>query len=63
MEHGLGPFGRADLHPRRKPLDRPGRFAPQPGSDGRLPGSQSEVEGLESKVQGPKLGADEWRGA
>ena len=24
MEHGLGPFGRADLHPRRKPLDRQG---------------------------------------
>ena len=21
-EHGLGPFGRADLHPRRNPLDR-----------------------------------------
>jgi hypothetical protein len=34
MEHGLGPFGRADLHPRRNPLDRQGRFAPQPGSDG-----------------------------
>ena len=30
-EHGLGPFGRADLHPRRNPLDRQGRFAPQPG--------------------------------
>src|ERR1035437_103655 len=34
MEHGLGPFGRADLLPRRNPLDRQGRFAPQPGSDG-----------------------------
>ena len=34
MEHGLGPFGRADLHPRRNPLDRQGRFAPQPGSNG-----------------------------
>jgi hypothetical protein len=22
MEHGLGPFGRADLHPRRNPLER-----------------------------------------
>ena len=33
-EHGLGPFGRADLHPRRNPLDRQGRFAPQPASDG-----------------------------
>ena len=33
-EHGLGPFGRADLHPRRNPLDRQGRFAPQPGRDG-----------------------------
>jgi hypothetical protein len=32
-EHGLGPFGRADLHPRRNPLERQGRFAPQPGSD------------------------------
>src|ERR1035438_1375380 len=32
-EHGLGPFGRADLHPRCNPLDRQGRFAPQPGSD------------------------------
>src|ERR1022692_3470228 len=30
MEHGLGPFGRADLHPRRNPLDRQGCFAPQP---------------------------------
>ena len=29
-EHGLGPFGRAGLHPRRNPLDRQGRFAPQP---------------------------------
>jgi hypothetical protein len=29
MEHGLGPFGHADLHPRRNPLDRQGRFAPQ----------------------------------
>ena len=33
-EHGLGPFGRADLRARRNPLDRQGRFAPQPGSDG-----------------------------
>jgi hypothetical protein len=31
-EHELGPFGRADLHPRRNPLDQQGRFAPQPGS-------------------------------
>src|ERR1035438_6425404 len=37
-EHGLGPFGRANLHPRRNPLDRQGRFAPQPGSDGQLAG-------------------------
>ena len=29
-EHGLGPFGRADLHPRRNPLDRQGRFTPLP---------------------------------
>jgi hypothetical protein len=26
MEHGLGLFGRADLHPRRNPLDRQGRI-------------------------------------
>jgi hypothetical protein len=32
-EHGPGPFGRADLHPRRNPLDRQGRFAPQPGGN------------------------------
>ncbi len=37
-EHGLGPFGGADPHPRRNPLDRQGRFAPQPGSDGQLGG-------------------------
>jgi hypothetical protein len=37
-EHGLGPFGRADLHPRRNPLDRQGRFAQQPGSDGSKDG-------------------------
>jgi hypothetical protein len=42
-EHGLGLFGHADLHPRRNPLDRQGRFAPQPGSDGQLAGAQSEV--------------------
>ena len=28
-EPGLGPFGGADLHPRRNPLDRQGRFARQ----------------------------------
>ena len=33
MEHGLGPVGRADRHPRRNPLDRQGRFAPQPGGN------------------------------
>src|ERR1039458_1665994 len=33
MEHGLGSFGCAHLHPRRNPLDRQGRFAPQPGRD------------------------------
>jgi len=33
-EHGVGPLGRADLHPRRNPLDRQGRFGPQPGRDG-----------------------------
>jgi len=32
MEHELGPFGRADLHARRNPLDRQGRFAPQPSN-------------------------------
>jgi hypothetical protein len=31
MGHGIGPFGRADRHLRRNPLDRQGRFAPQPG--------------------------------
>src|ERR1039458_9991200 len=35
-EHGLGPCGRADLHPRRNPLDRQSRFAPQPGSNSLL---------------------------
>src|ERR1017187_1671584 len=54
LEHGLGPFGRADLHPRRNPLDRQGRFAPQPGSDSQLGGGA--VRSLRSKVQGPKLG-------
>jgi hypothetical protein len=34
LEHGLGPFGRADLHLHRNPLDRQGPFAPQPGSNG-----------------------------
>ena len=48
MEHGLGPFGRADLHPRRNPLDRQGRFAPQPGSEGQLVGSA--VRSLKSEV-------------
>jgi hypothetical protein len=33
MGHGLGPFGGADLHPRRNPIDRQGRFAPQPGGN------------------------------
>ena len=36
MEHGLRAFGRTNVHPRRNPLDRQGRFAPQPGSDGQL---------------------------
>jgi hypothetical protein len=44
-EHGFGPFGRADVHPRRNPLDRQGRFAPQPAA-----------QSLKSKVQSPKLG-------
>ena len=48
-EHGLGPFGRADLPPRRNPLDRHGRFAPQPGSAGQLAGVA--VQSLRSKVQ------------
>jgi len=47
-EHGLGPFGRADLHPRRNPLDRQGRFAPQPGSDGQL--GEVAAKSLRSKV-------------
>src|ERR1017187_5760143 len=45
MEHGLGPFGSADLHPRRNPLDRQGRFAPQPGSDGQLARVAAPVRG------------------
>src|ERR1039457_3152373 len=45
MEHGLGPFGRADLHPRRNPLDRQSRFAPQPGSDGQLAGVAAPASG------------------
>ena len=50
-EHGLGPIGRADLPPRRNPLDRQSRFAPQPGSAGQFcGGGQSEVLGLKSKV-------------
>jgi hypothetical protein len=36
MEHGLRAFGRVKVHPRRNPLDRQDRFAPQPGSDGEL---------------------------
>jgi hypothetical protein len=35
-EHGLSAFGRANVYPRRHPLDGQGRFAPQPGSDGQL---------------------------
>jgi hypothetical protein len=55
-EHGLGPFDRADLHPRRNPLDRQARFARQPGSDGQLAGGavrslRSKVQSLKSKVQ------------
>jgi hypothetical protein len=45
MEHGLGPSGRADLHPRCSPLDRQGRFAPQPGSDGQLAGVAAPASG------------------
>jgi hypothetical protein len=48
LEHGLGPFGRADLHLRRNPLDWQGRFAPQPGSAGQLAGVA--VRSLRSKV-------------
>jgi len=47
-EDGLGPFGRADLHPRRNPLDRQGRFAPQSGRDGLLAGGA--VWSLRSQV-------------
>src|SRR5664279_1772414 len=45
MEHGLGPFGRADLHPRRNPLDRQGRFAPQPGSACQLARAPAPASG------------------
>jgi hypothetical protein len=48
MEHGLGPFGGADLHPRRNPLNWQGRFAPQPGSDGQL--AVVAAQSLRSKV-------------
>ena len=44
-EHGLGPFGRADLHPRRNPFDRQSRFAPQPGSAGQLLGVAPPASG------------------
>ena len=37
MEHGLGAFGRANLHPGRNPLDRQGGLAPQPLPTGRPP--------------------------
>ena len=49
LEHGLGPFGRAVLHPGRNPLDRQGRFAPQPGSAGQLAGVAAQS--LKSKIQ------------
>jgi hypothetical protein len=45
MEHRLGTFGRADLHPRRNPIDRQDRFAPQPGSDGQLAGVAAPAGG------------------
>ena len=45
MEHGLGLFGGADLHPRRNPLDRQARFAPQPGSAGQLAGVAAPTSG------------------
>src|ERR1035437_5375143 len=55
MEHGLGPFGRADLHPRRNPLDRQGRFAPQPDSDGQTEScSGREVLKLTASLSGRK---------
>jgi hypothetical protein len=44
-EHGLGPFGRAGLHPRRNPLDRQGRFAPQSGNAGQLAGVIAPASG------------------
>ncbi len=44
-EHGLGGFGCADLHPRRNPLDRQGRFAPEPGSAGQLAGVAAPASG------------------
>ena len=33
------------LHPRRNPLDRQGRFAPQPGSDGQFAGVAAPASG------------------
>jgi hypothetical protein len=44
MEHGLSPFGRADLHPRRNPLDRQMK--------GSVPENILEVDKLVSWVQG-----------
>src|ERR1035441_7111766 len=57
-ERGLSPFGRADLHPRSNPLDRQGRFAPQPGSDGQLAGAATPASGPLGLLPGspPRLG-------
>ena len=42
-EHGLGPFGRADLHPRRNPLGGRVVSLRSRAALASLPGSQSEV--------------------
>src|ERR1035437_636082 len=52
-EHGLGPFGRADLHPRRNLLDRQSRFAPQPGSAGQLAGVAAPASGPLGRLPAP----------
>ena len=45
MEHGLSPFGRADMHPRRNPLDRQSGFVPEPHSDGQLAWVAAQASG------------------
>jgi hypothetical protein len=50
MEHGLSPFGGANLDPRRNPLNRQCGFVSYPDSDGQLVRDRSP----KSKVQSPR---------